>query len=784
MYAAQLLADLGNFPAHQSEFIAARSEAFDFRRRRVVLSRGDAVQLRRDAPQWGERRTAYERRQQGGNYQRNQHERRGRAQAWLDLFQQDSGVERHADFPEWLSPFAERIVKLENFRRSPKHFYLMEEISLHQLRKSRSSRQKCSRQGLIGRNQHHPVMVNNRHFVNQRIVFRGFELRAQSFVDFESMSYVIVNFLRSVRCRAQTLFPVVRQRVLRLQKHLARQVVGSHAGGLQELLQELRREYARQDRRDEQHQARHHQCEFCPQPQLHSASLLRFGALAAVFFQLIMKCFQADAEQLRRPGFVVPGCAQRLHDEFALHRINRRPHGKLDRRKIARPFPRRLSELSRQARARNQIFLAHDGRALQYIAQLADVSRPGVSHENIHHFRADPSHMLPMLGVHVAQNMLDEPWNIVLMLTQRRQVDVKHIQPEIKILPQMAAADGLLGFFVCRRKNAHVHRCFTLASKPPHFAVFQNAQQLRLRRRGHFADFIQQQRSRIRKLEAPDAPLGRAREGPSLVAKNLALHQCFRNRGTIDRHKRSVGPRRKLVQSPCDEFLARSRLTRDQHRCRARRGHLHDAHHFLHRLRRPDQVPQSSRFPELPLQHRQLPRISRLAQRPVQQRVQHRPLQRLLDVPERPRLDRRHCPLFTPLAGNDDGRHIVQFRPELLQQIQSIHPRQFDVRDQRVRLVTRKFRQRFFRRCHAYNVAAPPLQKLFVALSRIVLIFDNQHAVLPLHHLDGPHRPPCLFPHGSQPLFGLLLMNGLRTDLLDTSTLTSHSRLAKFLAVC
>src|SRR6266851_345882 len=125
-------------------------------------------------------------------------------------------------------------------------------------------------------------------------------------------------------------------------------------------------------------------------------------------------------------------------------------------------------------------------------------------------------------------------------------------------------------------------------------------------------------------------------------------------------------------------------------------------------------------------------------------------------------------------------RCTIKLLPQLLQQVQPIHPRQFHVRDQRVRLVTRKFRQRLFRRGHAHNVAPPALQKLFVALSRIVLIFDDQHAVLPLHHLDGPHRPPCFFPHGSQPLFGPLLTTGSRTNFLDTSTLTSQSTLAKF----
>ena len=62
------------------------------------------------------------------------------------------------------------------------------------------------------------------------------------------------------------------------------------------------------------------------------------------------------------------------------------------------------------------------------------------------------------------------------MLAQRREIDVKHIQAEVKVLPQLAGADGLLRFFVGCRENAYVNRCLTLAPQSAHFAIFQNAQ--------------------------------------------------------------------------------------------------------------------------------------------------------------------------------------------------------------------------------------------------------------------------------------------------------------------
>src|SRR5204862_6573780 len=113
----------------------------------------------------------------------------------------------------------------------------------------------------------------------------------------------------------------------------------------------------------------------------------------------------AVPEQVCSRGMVVSGCAQRLQYKLALHGIVRGPLGKLDHRKIARAFRCRLSEFSRKARAGDQVLFAHDGGALQYVAQLTDVSRPGVPHKNVQNFSADPSYMLPMLGVDVAQNM-------------------------------------------------------------------------------------------------------------------------------------------------------------------------------------------------------------------------------------------------------------------------------------------------------------------------------------------------------------------------------------------
>ena len=152
------------------------------------------------------------------------------------------------------------------------------------------------------------------------------------------------------------------------------------------------------------------------------------------------------------------------------------------------------------------------------------------------------------------------------------------------------------------------------------------------------------------------------------------------------------------------------------------------------------------------LQHHQLARVARLAQCAIEQRPQHRPLQRLFDVPERSGFDRRHRALFASFARDDDGRNVQQLRPKLFEQVQPVHAGQLDVRDQRIRLIAGEFRQRLLRSAHAKHIKAPSLQQLFVAFARVVFVLDNQHPVLALERL---HRARCasrLIPHVPQPL--------------------------------
>src|SRR5487761_278183 len=262
-----------------------------------------------------------------------------------------------------------------------------------------------------------------------------------------------------------------------------------------------------------------------------------------VLLELVVKRFQADAEKLRGARFVLIRCGECLNDQLALGRFHRGAGREAQTGKLARLRHGTPREIVRQMLASDGAVIAGDGRALQHIAQLTHVSRPRIRLEQLHYFRIHTGRMTAVLAIDVRKQLLDKQRQIVLVIAQRGQVDMEHIETEIKVLPKVPERYGLLRIFIRRREDANVDGRFDLAPNPPDLVVFQHAQKLGLRLRGHFADFIEQQRSAVGKLEAAEPAFGGACERAFFVAENLAFHQRFGNRGAIDRDEGLISAR-------------------------------------------------------------------------------------------------------------------------------------------------------------------------------------------------------------------------------------------------
>ena len=164
-------------------------------------------------------------------------------------------------------------------------------------------------------------------------------------------------------------------------------------------------------------------------------------------------------------------------------------------------------------------------------------------------------------------------------------------------------------------------------------------------------------------------------------------------------------------------------------------------------------IAQPPGFTQLPLQHHQVLGVACFAQRAVQQRAQHWPLQRLFDVPERAGFDCRNGAFFASFSGDDHRGNAVKLIAKLLQQVQPVHSGQFDIGNQRVRLERRKFCESVFGGSNAKHFIAPALQQLFVALAGVVFILDDQNTVFALARI---HRAYSLAVVAHAPLPRLL----------------------------
>jgi len=116
--------------------------------------------------------------------------------------------------------------------------------------------------------------------------------------------------------------------------------------------------------------ARHHQREFCPQPQLHRTFLLRLGAVfRRISFQFVVERLQALIPRRSAcPLLLFPSGCQRLQDQPRSIASTVVPTGNLmsSNRSALR---RSLAEFPRQASARDQLFFTHDRGAPSTLRQ-------------------------------------------------------------------------------------------------------------------------------------------------------------------------------------------------------------------------------------------------------------------------------------------------------------------------------------------------------------------------------------------------------------------------------
>src|SRR5581483_12268950 len=105
------------------------------------------------------------------------------------------------------------------------------------------------------------------------------------------------------------------------------------------------------------------------------------------------------------------------------------------------------------------------------------------------------------------------------------------------------------------RDDARRHRNRPAAADAVDLALLQDPEELRLQRRLHLADLVEEDRAVLGQLELAELPRDGARECAPLVPEELALEQLARQRRAVDRDEGLRAPRPALVEVAREQLL-------------------------------------------------------------------------------------------------------------------------------------------------------------------------------------------------------------------------------------
>ncbi len=190
----------------------------------------------------------------------------------------------------------------------------------------------------------------------------------------------------------------------------------------------------------------------------------------------------------------------------------------------------------------DQLFLtAEHPEALDLVLQLAHVAWPVMSHQPIEGATAERLGALVPLG-EAAEEVVDEEGDVVLSVTQRRDLERDHVEPIVEVFAEAALTNHLLEVPVRRRDDPHVHLAVFGGAHREEHPLLEHAQELHLERGRHVAYLVHEEGPTIGHLEEARLVAHRAGECAPAMTEELALEEIVVERAAVRSDEALIAP--------------------------------------------------------------------------------------------------------------------------------------------------------------------------------------------------------------------------------------------------
>src|SRR5437868_7704310 len=160
------------------------------------------------------------------------------------------------------------------------------------------------------------------------------------------------------------------------------------------------------------------------------------------------------------------------------------------------------------------------------------------------------------------QKEVGERNDVFPALTQRRNTQMNLVQAMKQIVAERALLYLIFQIAAGRRDDPSIGRNFLDPTNTVIRSSVQNAQQLHLRARFEFTDFVEEQCALVGQLEEPGFLRVGAAKCAFLISEQLTLNQMFGKSTTVHVNQRFVTSQRKMMNRSRNNLFSASCLAR------------------------------------------------------------------------------------------------------------------------------------------------------------------------------------------------------------------------------